>query len=133
MNNLQQIIVEPLSLDDYQGFLRNKWQLYNTRLSETAWNAAKKCILLQEKYTSEDKVRPLVFTLDDKSYVFLEIVQSAFESVEEKTQFMKEIRFLKTIESSIFSEEALDLVTHFGDYQNQNSESLFLTQVFFKK
>jgi hypothetical protein len=126
--------VELLDSEDYKTILKEKWRLFNSNFDEKHWNVSKKCILNQNEYLDAGKVQPLKFTIGDNMYVFLQIIPEKFISLDEKTQFLKETKFLRIVDFQLHQEEPLDLMSYLTDYQPSNDSDLLpLTQLFIKK
>lgn len=127
------IFVQDLSYDAYVELLRSRWSIYNSALQQNAWQAAKKCLILQNEYLNRGMIKPIEMTVQNVKYIFLEIVPEKFENADEKKQFLKEVAFLLKLEKEISQVTPLDLSPVFGNYNPQSPESCFLTQLFIQK
>lgn len=126
--------VETLDPEMYKMLLKEKWRAFNANFDEKHWNISKQCILKQNEYLDAGKVLPLQFILGEITYIFLQVIPEKFLSNDEKTQFVKETKFLRIVDFQLHREEPLEIMDYLSDYQHSADSSILpLTQVFIKK
>lgn len=125
--------VESIEFEDYKELLRGKWRFFNDSLEDKHWDIAKQCLMKQSDYLDEGKIQPLKFILGQNHYVFVQINGDKFSSNEEKTQFVKEAKFLRLIDFQLNREEPLNLEQYLAGYQPSSPGVIPLTQLFIIK